>query len=85
MSDESAFLRAILAKPDDPVNRLRYADWLEERGDPRGQFLRMDPELERISYVAWLEADGHLDYYLQKFPEVRREAEERQATAPMRE
>ncbi len=44
----------------------------------------MAPDLERISYVAWLEKDGHLDYYLEHFPEVRREAEERQATEPLR-
>jgi uncharacterized protein (TIGR02996 family) len=85
MSDESAFLRAILAKPEDAVNRLMYADWLEQCGDPRAQFLRMDPALERISYVAWLESDGYLDFYLRTFPEVRREAEERQATAQLRE
>src|SRR5215468_727986 len=84
MTDESAFLRAILAKPGDAVTRLVYVGWLEERGDPRAQFLRLDPELERISYVAWLEGDGHLDYYLQNFPEVKREADERNATAPLR-
>jgi uncharacterized protein (TIGR02996 family) len=85
MSDEGAFLRGILARPDDAINRLMYADRLEECGDPRAQFLRMDPALERISYVAWLETDGHLDFYLRTFPEVRREAEERQATAQLRE
>src|SRR5262249_37551795 len=65
MTDETPFLRAILAKPGDATTRLVYADWLEERGDPRSPFLRLDPEVERISYVAWLERDGHLDYYLQ--------------------
>jgi uncharacterized protein (TIGR02996 family) len=34
------FLRAILDEPDDDVHRLVYADWLEERGDPRGEFIR---------------------------------------------
>jgi uncharacterized protein (TIGR02996 family) len=33
MSDEAAFLSAILANPDDDAPRLIYADWLEERGD----------------------------------------------------
>jgi uncharacterized protein (TIGR02996 family) len=41
MSDESAFLRALAEQPDDEASRLVYADWLEERGDPRGEFLRV--------------------------------------------
>ncbi len=40
MSEEQAFLRAILERPDDDAPKLIYADWLEERGDPRGEFLR---------------------------------------------
>ena len=36
-----AFLRAVLADPDDDAPRLVYADWLEERGDPRGEFIRL--------------------------------------------
>ncbi len=85
MIDETAFLRRILARPADALNRGAYADWLEKRGDPRAQFLRMDPELAHLSFVAWLEKDGHLDDYVQKFPEVKREAEERKATAKLRE
>ena len=84
MTDETPFLRAILARPGDATNHLVYADWLEERGDSRAPLLRLDPELERLSYVAWLERDGHLDYYLQNFPEVKREADERRATEPLR-
>lgn len=33
MSDEAAFLNAILANPEDDAPRLAYADWLEEQGD----------------------------------------------------
>src|SRR5262245_46917946 len=44
MNDE-AFLQAILANPDDDHLRLIYADWLEERGDPRGEFIRVQIEL----------------------------------------
>lgn len=47
MSDEAAFLRAILANPGDTTVRLVYADWLEERGDTRAAFLRLDAEFER--------------------------------------
>src|SRR5207248_1944325 len=38
---EEAFLRAIAADPADESNRLVYADWLEERGDPRGEYIRL--------------------------------------------
>src|SRR5260370_1250840 len=38
------FLRAILAARRDDLPRLMYADWLEERGDPRAQFLRLPSE-----------------------------------------
>lgn len=46
-SAEQAFLDAIWAAPDDDVPRLMYADWLMERGDPRGEFIRVQCELER--------------------------------------
>jgi uncharacterized protein (TIGR02996 family) len=36
-----AFVQAILDDPDDDSLRLIYADWLEERGDPRGEFIRV--------------------------------------------
>jgi uncharacterized protein (TIGR02996 family) len=38
---EDAFIRAVLASPEDASPRLIYADWLEERGDPRGEYLRL--------------------------------------------
>src|SRR5262245_56023697 len=40
-TEPDAFLQAILAQPDDDHLRLIYADWLEERGDPRGEFIRL--------------------------------------------
>jgi uncharacterized protein (TIGR02996 family) len=43
--EEKAFLRAIRAHPDDDGPRLVYADWLDERGDPRGEFIRVQCEL----------------------------------------
>ncbi|HEX5271780.1 MAG TPA: TIGR02996 domain-containing protein, partial [Gemmataceae bacterium] len=46
MTDD-AFLRAIIEDPDDDAPRLIYADWLEERGDPRGEFIRIQCELAR--------------------------------------
>jgi uncharacterized protein (TIGR02996 family) len=41
MTDEDAFVQALLAAPGDTSLRLVYADWLEERGDPRGEYLRL--------------------------------------------
>ncbi len=45
MNDHATFLRAILAEPDKDLPRLIYADWLDERGDPRGQFIRVQCDI----------------------------------------
>src|SRR2546422_761256 len=49
MSDSAPFLRAICAHPDDDGPRLVYADWLDERGDPRGEFIRVQCGLAKLS------------------------------------
>ena len=49
MTHDDAFLQDILANPDDDTPRLIYADWLEERGDPRGEFIRVQCRLARMS------------------------------------
>ena len=41
MSDEAAFLMAIQSRPRDDLPRLVFADWLDERDDPRGDFIRL--------------------------------------------
>jgi uncharacterized protein (TIGR02996 family) len=41
MTHDDAFLRAIIENPDDDSLRLVYADYLDERGDPRGEFIRV--------------------------------------------
>jgi uncharacterized protein (TIGR02996 family) len=46
--EEDRFVQAILADPDDASIRLVYADWLEERGDPRGEFLRLEAALMEL-------------------------------------
>ncbi|MBX7102583.1 MAG: TIGR02996 domain-containing protein [Gemmataceae bacterium] len=43
-----ALADAVRAEPDDDLPRLIYADWLEERGDPRGTFIRAQVELHRL-------------------------------------
>jgi uncharacterized protein (TIGR02996 family) len=40
MLGDEPFLRAILADPADDAPWLIYADWLEERGDPRAALYR---------------------------------------------
>jgi uncharacterized protein (TIGR02996 family) len=42
---ENALLRAALADPDDEFPRLAYADWLDERGDPRSELIRIESAL----------------------------------------
>lgn len=48
MPDEQSFLDEIVANPDDDVPRLIYADWLEEQGNPRGEFIRVQCELATL-------------------------------------
>src|SRR4029078_1438463 len=49
MHHQAAFLDAIIPEPDDDAPRLIYADWLEERGDPRAEFIRAQCELVKLS------------------------------------
>ncbi|MCA9069386.1 MAG: TIGR02996 domain-containing protein, partial [Planctomycetaceae bacterium] len=46
MSNEDEFLNRIRADRDNPVPYLVYADWLDDQGDPRGEFIRIQCELE---------------------------------------
>src|SRR5436305_1841628 len=54
------FLQAILADPDDLAPRLMYADWLEEQGNPYGEFIRVQcalagnhiDDLQRARYAS---------------------------------
>src|SRR5690242_10987573 len=47
MTDDRDFIEAIQQDPDDDGPRLIYADWLEERGDPKGEFIRVQCALSR--------------------------------------
>ena len=44
------FELAIIDSPDDLNLRLVYADWLEEHGDPRGEFIRVQCELAEMNH-----------------------------------
>src|SRR5262245_19054390 len=48
MTDETAFVAAIQAAPDDLALRLVYADWLEEQGDPRAKLIRVEEEMRQL-------------------------------------
>jgi uncharacterized protein (TIGR02996 family) len=58
-SDESGFWSAIGAAPDDELPLRLFADWLDERGDPRGQCLRwvvayhIRPAFDRHDTKTW--------------------------------
>ena len=43
--EEQFFIQEILEHPDDDAPRLIYADWLEDRGDPRAEFIRIQCQL----------------------------------------
>jgi uncharacterized protein (TIGR02996 family) len=45
MTQDEAFIADILAHPEEPELRLIYADWLEEQGDWRAEYLRLQATL----------------------------------------
>src|SRR3954454_12545855 len=47
-AEELPFLRAIADNPSDEGARLVFADWLEERADPLGEFHRNQCRLARL-------------------------------------
>jgi uncharacterized protein (TIGR02996 family) len=51
LSDEDkAFVRAILNCPADLTGWLAYADWLDERDDPRAEFIRLVIRCGQLDY-----------------------------------
>jgi uncharacterized protein (TIGR02996 family) len=61
MTSDEPFLRAILAAPADAAPRLVYADWLDERGDPRATAFRELPDLGRLLAALTTDAQATLD------------------------
>ncbi len=47
-TEAEAFLQRIRAYPDDDAQRLIFADWLDEEGDPRGRFVRVQLALAAL-------------------------------------
>jgi uncharacterized protein (TIGR02996 family) len=54
-----AFMRSIIADPDDDLARLVFADRLDEEGDPQGDFIRVQCEIPRQELVVERVAAGH--------------------------
>jgi len=48
VTTEAALLAAIAANLDDDAPRLVYADWLAERGDPRGELMQLQVSLSTM-------------------------------------
>ena len=46
--DEKDFIAEIVANPDSVAPRLIYADWLSEQGDPRGEFIQVECQLDEL-------------------------------------
>ena len=47
--EDSPLFQEILANPHDRELRLVFADWLEEQGDPRGELVRIQCQLENMT------------------------------------
>jgi large subunit ribosomal protein L7/L12 len=68
--DEAQLLAAIAADPEDAQAREVYADWLDKRGDARGEYIRLEamfhaipPRLAQLTAAldpAWLAKVGRL-------------------------
>jgi len=54
MTDDEAFIRAIVHAPGDDAPRLIYADWLDERGDARGEYLRAEANSDNLQELRLL-------------------------------
>jgi uncharacterized protein (TIGR02996 family) len=81
--DEFGLLAAVLANPADDLPKLVYADWLDERNDPRGTFLRQWlkwrkgegklPKPPKDAPLAWLNLIGYdFDVAVAPFDEYRK-------------
>jgi uncharacterized protein (TIGR02996 family) len=51
MTDETAFVCALEQSPEDTALRLVFSDWLQERGDPRGEVLQLTHTLTQATDV----------------------------------
>lgn len=53
-AEERPFVEAVCAAPTELAPRMVFADWLDEQGDPRAEFLRDSIEVEQaIDRLGW--------------------------------
>jgi uncharacterized protein (TIGR02996 family) len=64
VTSEEDFQRALDEHPDDFQTRLVFADWLQERGDPRAEGYRALGVLGRIPTWAFNQPTGRVPWYL---------------------
>jgi uncharacterized protein (TIGR02996 family) len=73
MAEEAAFVLRIAEAPTDLLLYSVFADWLEDRGDPRAVYLRAiqgEPEVDRREdcfWVSWKSEGLSLGFGLQSF------------------
>lgn len=75
-ADGDALLRAVLEHPEDASARAVYADWLQEKGDPRGELIAL--ETQRAQGVTGL--DVRIDKLRKKIATAFRKRFENKST-----
>ena len=65
MSDETSFLAAVAADRTDVPQLLVFGDWLEEQGDVRADFVRLDlPPRNQFLGAQYLHGDWNDQGYV---------------------
>ena len=62
--NESKLLAEMVDNPNDPTPRLVMADWLEERGDPRAELMRIQEQLRSIDVPGRQELEARMQQLL---------------------
>ncbi len=71
--EDIAFQRAILANPADQTLKLVYADWLQDRADPRAEYVRFRVEMANATPPKdWHEAQEWRSRNKERQTELRR-------------
>jgi uncharacterized protein (TIGR02996 family) len=71
VNDHHHFVQEVRANPHDDMPRLIYADYLDEAGDPRGEFIRIQVELSQlpVGEPARIELDERQEELLDAYAE----------------